>query len=127
MQTRRSSRRLTAVSAALLLLSGCVNYLRQREAYLSQFVGRGEAELVQALGVPSRTYETGGAKFLAYDERRAYYSPGPPPPYYGWGWGWGWYAGYPPVFVERQCETTFEVTGGIVQRFTLRGDGCSSP
>jgi hypothetical protein len=107
---------LTAMSAA------CTNQLAERQAYLGRFIGQPEAALVQQMGVPTRSYETGGLKFLAYDEHRVDIIPAFPTynPYFV-----GWYGGgFPPQVVDLQCETTFEVGGGVVQSFTLRGNAC---
>ena len=113
-----------ALLVLALLLGGCVNQLAQREAFLQQFVGKPEAELVQQVGVPTRTYETGGVKYLAYTESRVDLIPATP----GFGFGppfWGWYGGgFPPQAVNLVCETTFAVSGGTVRSFTLRGNAC---
>jgi len=114
------------VLSLIVALAGCGPSLQEREAAMNRFIGQPEAVLVQQMGVPSRTYEAGGVKFLAYDERRLDYAPG----FYGGGpWGYpGWYgygyATFPPTTVERICETTFEVVGSVVQRVSLRGNAC---
>ena len=104
------------------LMVGCVNQLAARQAYLGQFVGQPESTVVQQMGVPARSYEVGGAKYLAYDEHRIDLVPAFPSysPFFT-----GWYGGgFPPQVVDRRCETTFEVAGGTVQSFTLRGNAC---
>ena len=109
----------------ILLLAGCVNQLAQRKALMNQFVGRPEPELVQRLGVPTRSYETAGVKYLAYDESRVDIVPSLPP--YGPGpwWDYGGYGGgFPPQVVNLVCETTFAVAGGVVQSYSLRGNAC---
>jgi hypothetical protein len=104
------------------ILAACTNQLAARQAYLSQFVGQPEAAVVQQMGVPSRSIETGGVKYLAYDEHRIDLVPSAPaftPVFTGWYGG-----GFPPQVVEWRCETTFEVTAGTVRAFTLRGNAC---
>jgi hypothetical protein len=104
------------------LLAGCVNQLAVREARLGQLVGQPEAVLIQQLGVPDKTYEIGGAKYLAYREQRVDIVPSYPsyPPYFG-----GWYGGgFPPQAINLVCETTFQLVEGTVKSFTLRGNGC---
>ena len=104
------------------VLAGCVNQRAVREAQLGQLVGQPEALLVQQLGVPDKTYETGGAKYLAYREQRVDILPAYPsyPPYLG-----GWYGGgFPPQVINLVCETTFQLVEGTVKSFTLRGNGC---
>lgn len=97
-----------------------------RPAFLSKLVGQPEAEVVRRLGVPSRTYETNGRKFLAYVERRADVIASPPL-FAGFGYygaGSGFYSAFPPQIVERGCETTFEVGDGRVLTWSLRGNAC---
>lgn len=104
------------------LLAGCTDQLAARRAFLSRFIGQSDTTLVQQIGVPTRTYETGGAKFLAYDEHRVEIVPTVPTyaPFY-----MGWYGGgFPPQVIDWQCETTFEVRDGTVRSFTLRGNAC---
>lgn len=106
------------------LIGGCVNQLAARQAYLGQFIGQPEPVLIQQMGVPARTYETGGTKYLAYDESRTDILPSAP----SWGYGapyLGWYGGaFPPQVVTLTCETTFAVSDGVVRSFNLRGNAC---
>ncbi len=106
------------------LLTGCVDQLAARQARFAQFVGHSEADLVRQMGVPNRTYETEGVKFLAFVEGRVeLLQPLPAypygPPYWAW-YGGGW----PPQVVNLTCETTFAVAQGVVQSFTMRGNAC---
>ncbi len=106
------------------MLSGCVDQLARREAYLNQFVGRTDSELVQQLGVPARTYETDGTRYLAYNESRVQLVPALPPGPGPW-WMYGGYGGgYPPQAITLACETTFAVAGGVVKSYALRGNAC---
>jgi hypothetical protein len=77
--------------------------------------------------VPSRTYETGGHKFLAYRRSKLESTPGDFGPW-GWGggyWGrWGGWGGFPPEIVQRDCETTFDLLNGVVQSWNFRGNDC---
>lgn len=112
-----------AVLVLAVLLAGCVNRLAQRQAFLAPFIGQPESVLVQRLGVPDRTYQTQGVKYLAYTESRVDILPGAPmmmgPPW------WGWYGGgFPPQAVNLVCDTTFAVSDGIVRSYTLRGNAC---
>lgn len=103
------------------LLGGCANQLAARQAYLSQFIGQPDSAVVQAMGVPTRTYETGGVKYIAYNEHRIDVIPAGPTyaPYF-----MGWYNAFPPQVIEFTCETTFEVVDGKVRSFNLRGNAC---
>jgi hypothetical protein len=103
------------------VLAACTNGLAQKQAELAKWVGKPETDLVGLMGVPTRTYETGGMKFLTYDDRQAEIIPGPP--YYGPTPFW--YGGaFPSSVVTRECDTTFTVTDGIVRAFSLRGNAC---
>lgn len=115
-------RRVVLVLA--ILLAGCVNRLAQRQAYLARFVGKPEAFLVQHMGVPSRSFEAGGVRYLAYTESRIDIIPGWTPHYLGPPY-WGWYGGgFPPQVVNMVCEMTFAVRDGTVRSFSLRGNAC---
>ena len=104
------------------LVAGCGNQLAAREAYLKQFIGQPDSAVVQSMGVPTRSYETEGVKYLAYDERHVDIVPGTPT-YGPWFYG-GYGGGFPPQVVEWKCETTFQVVDGKVTTFTLRGNAC---
>jgi hypothetical protein len=111
---------------AVPLLAGCATgALQEREAVLGQLIGQSEAELVRQMGVPTRAFEADGHRFLAYLERRVDVIPGTGPWAPFWGRRWGYYGpDFPPQVVERACETTFEIAGGKVQSFQLRGNAC---
>jgi hypothetical protein len=122
--------RLTA-AAALLSLGACAYPNPAHVSAMNALVGKTEPELVRTLGVPSRTYDTGGHRFLAYSRSRLDTLPGAPGfgPYWGGGWGgWGgWgggWGGFPPEIVQRDCETTFDLLNGVVQTYTFRGNDC---
>lgn len=119
--------RAALIAVTVLLVAGCANELAEREAFLNTLVGHSEDDLVRTIGVPSRTFEVNGHRFLAYTESRVDVipgSPGPGPWGWGWGWGGGYGAGFLPVVVNRVCETTFEIFEGKVASYTLRGNAC---
>ncbi len=110
-------------------LGGCTGGLAARKAELSQWVGHSETELVSAMGAPNRTYESGGMKFLTYEDRRTEISGGTP--YFGefgpywYGDGFGMYGGgFPPMASTWVCDTTFTVADNVVRAFSLRGNAC---
>ncbi len=118
-----------ALLAALLAgcasgLAGCANGLAEREAFLRTLVGMNEADLVRTLGVPTRTAEAEGHRFLAYRESRVDIVPGAPMGFWAWHGGLAYGGGLPPEVVQRTCETTFEVVDGRVAGCTLRGNAC---
>lgn len=108
------ARKMTALVAALggaLLLQGCATR-SGFEARMGQYVGKSEADLVAALGVPVRSFQVGNRSFVQYERRFVTADAGP-------GWGWGG------VSVQTwDCATTFEVVDGRVASFTSRGNDC---
>lgn len=116
----------------LALLGGCVDVGAERRAQANALVGQTEADLVRTLGVPARTIETDGRRFLAYEDRRLDILPGFGGGFGGFGYGgfnrfggFGLGAGVPGEIVESGCATTYELSGGRVQAWTLRGNDCS--
>ncbi|MBP0491334.1 hypothetical protein [Roseomonas indoligenes] len=116
----------------MLALTACATRPTLDER-LATFVGRSELELVSALGVPTRHYETGGEKFLQYDEQRTVALPGGfaggpfigsvGRGFYGGGFYGGGFVGttYAPV----QCDVTFALREGRVSGYSFRGQGCA--
>jgi len=105
-------------------LAGCAPAFN-RPAFLATFVGQPEDEVVRRLGVPSRTFEANGRKFLAYSEHRTDVTS------VGLGLGFGGFDGFgtgfgysPAQVTDRGCETTFEVANGRVVTWSLRGNAC---
>lgn len=123
------TRRNTGLLAALAL-AGCAAPI-DRTPFLNALVGQPETEVVRRLGVPGRTYDTGGHRFLAYQERQtSVYGSGVGIGFGGFGYGYGGFGGISNSFsssqvVERVCETTFEVAGGRVVTWSLRGNACT--
>jgi hypothetical protein len=126
--------RKAAILASVLAVSACAYPNPQHVADLNALIGKSETDLIRAQGVPSRTYDAGGHKFLAYTRSRIESVPGSPGfggygygPYWGGGWGggWGgWGGGFPPEVIQRDCETTFEIANGTVLHWGFRGNAC---
>jgi hypothetical protein len=119
---------LALVTAIAISTVSCTDLLAARQARLQQLIGKTEIQLVEAMGVPTQTYETGGIKFLAYEERQVEVVPASPF-YYGpvpfAGFNGGFYpGGFPPTAINLACTTTFAVAAGVVRSFTLRGNAC---
>lgn len=110
-----------AILGLALLLGGCVNTLQERQSFLTQLVGKPEIDAITSLGVPNRSFETDGVKFLAWDQQRIDVVGGGGGP---WGWGWGWGGGFPAQVVVWSCETTLAVRGGVIVSYNLRGNAC---
>ncbi|MGG5811785.1 hypothetical protein [Falsiroseomonas sp. CW058] len=114
-----------AFLALPLLLAACAQGPTLGER-LSTLVGRSEGDLVAALGVPVRTHEADGRRFLQFEQRRAVAvsQPGFDRPFftpYGPRWG---YVPAPPAYAVVGCDITFALREGRVESFTFRGEGC---
>jgi hypothetical protein len=118
-------RRIAAALLTALLLAGCVDGLAERQAFLSGLIGRTETEVVRIMGVPTRSFEVGGQRFLAYDERRLEVLPSAPV-MAPWGWRGPWPYGspFPSEVVTLSCETVLEISAGRVSAFQLHGNAC---
>ncbi len=114
-------KRWVLLCSSALAAAGCATgpTLEQR---LLPFVGRSEGDLVASLGVPERTYEVEGRKFLTFEDRRSFIVAGDPFLYRGYSRFGPYFS--PPGYIARTCEITFAVRGGRVESFSFRGDGC---
>ena len=120
---------------ALLGLAGCAypNPLHVKE--LNALVGKSEPDLLRSYGVPTRTYDTSGLRFVSYQMTRIESIPGDDfGPGFGYG-GFGYggfgggyggfgYGGFGPEIYQRDCNTTFELQDHIVKSWSLRGNDC---
>lgn len=101
------------------------------------WIGRSEAELVAALGVPSRVHEADGRRFLAYDVHGTGTAPAVVPSIGvgvgrssgGWGSSTGFGTGLGLSFGGfggggGYCTTSFEIREGRVATGIRQGPGC---
>ena len=122
-----------ALLPPLLALAACATGPTLNDR-LGAYVGRSELELVTALGVPARDYETGGQKFLQYEEQRTvalpggYVGAGPfvgrRGGFYGAGFGAG-FGGLATAYAPVRCDVTFALREGRVAGYSFRGEGCA--
>ena len=98
--------RTIALLSLAAALAGCADQGSARRAFLASLIGRQEAGVIQVLGMPGRVYETGGVKFLAYEEGRP--------------------AAVPGGRVYGGCQMTLMVANGRVQSWTLNGTLCDA-
>jgi hypothetical protein len=104
-----------------LLLAACAQGPTLTER-LNPLIGQSEGELVAALGVPVRTYDVEGRRFLQFEQRRTI-PIAPDPFFYGpYGRRWGYAMG--PSYALVGCDLTFALRDGRVESFTFRGQGC---
>jgi hypothetical protein len=122
----------------LLALSACAD-TGAADRQLATHVGRTESELVASLGVPTRTHEVDGRRFLSYDYLGGTSSRSSIQPSIGLGFGrTSWRGGsatgigvgtglgfssFPAP--SESCSTTFELREGRVIGFRREGPGCS--
>jgi len=123
----RLARSGLGLALPVLLVACAVGPSPARVAALNATIGMSEADLVRAYGVPTRSIDADGHRFLAYVQSHTTIIPGSGG-WPGWGWpGWGWgpgWGGFPPEVVEYSCETTFELTKSRVVSWNLRGNDC---
>lgn len=146
MVIRRIGSSLALASLMLVSLTACSGPTKEQRRQLDALVGKTEVDVVRAFGVPTRTFLANNHLFLAYIDNETQYYPGS----MGWGWGWGglvgvapagvvgaawavgaagvWGVGHgrrlPPSYYNSVCQTTFELSEGLVRGWTMRGDGC---
>jgi hypothetical protein len=102
-------------AVSLMALSGCVAPSGPNP-FLQAQLGKTEIDLVRALGVPNRSFETSGHKFIAYESSTQWVD------YWGGGWRrWDW---GPQEVVTNTCETTFDLVDGKVSAYQQHGNGC---
>ncbi|MBY0331952.1 MAG: hypothetical protein K2X49_14920 [Acetobacteraceae bacterium] len=105
------------LSAALLLAACAVPSTAAFDARMQALVGEPEVAVIQALGVPTRSTEAGGLRFIEYERRRVVGTSAP----VTWRWG----SPFAGEFVEtRDCRLTFTLREGRVERFDRRGNDC---
>jgi hypothetical protein len=104
--------------AAPLLLAACAQPSTAAfDARMGSLVGEPEVAVIQALGVPTRSTEAGGLRFIEYERRRVVGTSAP----VTWRWGSPFAGG----FIEtRDCRLTFTLHEGRVERFDRRGNDC---
>ena len=112
------------IAASVLALTGCVQPSGPNPLLQAQ-IGKSEVQLVRDLGVPNRTYNARGIKFVAYEHSYQWVDN-----WGGGGWGgrrWGGWGGDwgPTDIYTVTCETAFEITGGVVTSYEFHGDGCT--
>lgn len=111
----------------LPLLAGCISD-PDRRIVLNSLIGKSEIDAIRVLGVPDRSFESNGRRFLAFVDRRSEAYGGGVGIFgtYGYAYGGPGVLAYdpgPPVY-QRLCETTIEIAEGRVASYALRGNAC---
>ena len=113
------------VVALALVLAACADpaAIARHTARMNAYVGLSETELVRQLGVPSRSVDSDGHRFLAYSTSQV--DIWPSSPFMGFRhYGYGYGGGFPPQVVQWRCDTTFELVAGQVISWSQRGNNC---
>jgi hypothetical protein len=113
----------------LLGLTACATTANY-ERLLSSWVGHSELDLVRAWGSPTGQYESGGVRFLTYEQRRNVFMPGTNPTYQTNIIGNTAYTtaigGSPAYNIPISCRTTFEIQNQRITNWRWEGNGCRS-
>ncbi len=112
---------LILLAVLVLAASADPAAIARHQARLNAFIGESETDLVRQLGVPSRSFDSDGHRFLAYSTSQVDIWPGPP--LIGFG-RYGYGGGFPPQVVQWRCDTTFELVDGHVVTWKQRGNNC---
>lgn len=117
------------IPAAAALVAGCAT-TGQYDRSLNALIGLREAELVQRLGRPSRVYESGGLRYVVYEQRDTAYIAGNANGYQTVGRGVDTrqvaVGGTPETAIPVQCTTTFELQDAKVVAWDHKGNYCKS-
>ncbi|MDH0424154.1 hypothetical protein [Stutzerimonas stutzeri] len=115
-----------------VFLSGCATTAKY-EAILASWVGSPEGDLIRSWGPPQQVYDTGsGNKYLTYSTTRQVYIPGTSPTYttnynpYTNSATTTSYGGTPAQNISMGCQTTFEVSNGIITSWRWQGNDCTA-
>jgi hypothetical protein len=97
-------RKVAVFIIALGALAACNRTERMNEA-MDSWKGRSETDLIRHFGAPTSSADSGGSRFLTWDDRRV-------------GVTMASYSG------TKFCKRTFELQGGVVQHSSYEGNNC---
>ena len=115
--------------ASALMLSACASR-ENYEAFVAEFRGTSESALVEAWGVPDRVYEADGTRYLVYENVDYRLTEGTADHYVTRTDASGRRAvthvipGMRPYIYKVECETTFILREGQVERWRIAGNAC---
>ena len=114
---------------ALLMLGGCATS-EKYEAALNSWTGSSEASLISAWGPPDNVYQSGGTKYLTYQDSSTVTIPGTSPSYETTIIGSTAYTnpigGTSPSTINFHCKTTFTIQADKVSSWRYEGNNCIS-
>lgn len=106
----------------LIFLTSCATYEKYAR-YLDGFIGIDKVGLIDAWGVPDKTYQVDkDTEYLTYKQSFQTYIPGNS---YTNNYGTYSYTNYTPGYVVNEwCDTTFVVQKNKVTKWQTQGDSC---
>lgn len=124
----RGVRRIVPALLSVLALAGCVSTAAETSWRAQRsLVGMPKSALLSCAGVPTRQASADGLEFLTYSSQRIDSVPG----WMGWDWGPGWHHPYGAWGYQTSetrstdCEATFTLRNGVVERLVYGGDGAN--
>ena len=113
----------------LIVLSACGHFMLPKTRFETKYnamLGMSEAELVQTLGIPQKTYQVNNVKLLLYTDQKVYVTPQTQTTSFD---GFSPYmqattttrGGY---LVNRFCDVTFSLQNGYVVNWKYDGNAC---
>ncbi|WP_029012124.1 hypothetical protein [Niveispirillum irakense] len=124
----KTGMRVAIGAAALMGLAACANPQADQALYAQQaFVGMPKQTLLSCAGVPTRSATVDNVEYFTYTSERIVTTPMPSfsasygyyRPWSPWGWGGG-FRDYPDT-ETRDCQATFTLKDGVVQRIVYGG------
>ena len=117
------------LAGVLLLLSGCQIPTEQGfEVLMKQYVGMSEEAAIDKLGVPTKSYLVGSAKYISFTKGGTSYSPGVAPTLQSNVIGNTVYTtrvgGIAPSVSSYECTVEFKVSGGKIVAWRYEGNAC---
>lgn len=116
---------MSILSLGLFVLVAACTSQEEYLASLRQYNGMSEAALVEKFGPPDRVYDVGGKRYISYISRSTYAEPDTT--FYGGtygggvGLGTGIGMGNGGRYRVRECENTFVLANGVVERSGYKG------
>lgn len=118
-----------AAALLLILLAGCATTAKY-EKVLNTWVGSSEKDLVRKWGPPQGVYESDGTRYLTYNSSRNLFMPGVAPTYTTQYVGNTAFTsasgGMPAQNIAMSCQTTFELTNGLITSWRWQGNDCTA-